>query len=133
MLMPLADILDRCSICFLKKNLGKVNVDEELIALEQAAVKYSSDVFTIASDGTEVPSMNYRIRDWILRLTMYNALIWSLESDIRSGKEGLLGLEEIGRRALKIRDYNAHRVEIKKEIAAAVGEYVEIKTDHASA
>lgn len=69
----------------------------------------------------------------ILELDHIHRQIWALESDIRQGREGLLGLEEVGRRALAIRDLNAQRVEIKNRIASAYGLPQEIKSDHASA
>ena len=61
-----------------------------------------------------------------------NGQIWDLEADIRNGKEGLLGLEEVGRRALKIRDLNAERIRLKNEIAKEHGGFVEYKHNHAS-
>jgi hypothetical protein len=66
-------------------------------------------------------------------LYVINGKIWDLEADIRQGKEGILGLEEVGRRALAIRDFNGERIRLKNEITELVGEkYKEIKIDHAS-
>lgn len=48
-----------------------------------------------------------------IRLSQMNFEIWNLENDIRKGGEDKLGLEEVGRRALKIRDYNRKRIEYK--------------------
>ena len=62
----------------------------------------------------------------------WNGKIWDLESDIRRGKEGELGLEEVGRRALQIRDFNAKRIEAKNRIAELVGGFKETKFNHAS-
>lgn len=50
------------------------------------------------------------------KLTIINNKIWHLEAEIRNGKEGKLGLEEIGRRALQIRNLNKERIAIKNEI-----------------
>ena len=61
-----------------------------------------------------------------------NGAIWDLESDIRKGKEGELGLEEVGRRALKIRDLNAKRIQFKNDISERYGEDSEVKGNHAS-
>ena len=59
--------------------------------------------------------------------------IWRLESSLRSGLEENVGLEEIGRRAIEIRNYNAERVvaknKISKKMNCAVMEY---KHDHIS-
>jgi hypothetical protein len=71
--------------------------------------------------------------DLLVKLYTINGRIWNLESDIRQGKEGLLGLEEVGRRALAIRDFNGERIRLKNRITDLIGEkYKEIKIDHAS-
>jgi hypothetical protein len=45
----------------------------------------------------------------------------------------VLGLEEVGRRAIAIRDYNAERIRIKNEIQERFGEgFTEFKANHAS-
>jgi hypothetical protein len=51
-----------------------------------------------------------------IRLMLANLNIWELESDIRLGKEKLLSLKEIGRQAIKIREYNNIRWSIKNKI-----------------
>jgi hypothetical protein len=50
------------------------------------------------------------------QLYVINGQIWDLESDIRMGKDGMLGLEEVGRRAILIRNTNEMRIKIKNEI-----------------
>ena len=45
-----------------------------------------------------------------------NGAIWDLESDLRLGKEKVLGLAEVGRRALAIRDLNSQRVRLKEQL-----------------
>jgi len=66
-------------------------------------------------------------------LKVVNGFIWDLESDIRKGKEGQLGLEEVGRRALMIRNLNSIRVWTKNLITRTTGRgHLEIKKDHAS-
>jgi len=60
--------------------------------------------------------------------------IWNLESDLKSGLEERLSLEEIGRRAIKIRDWNNKRIKLKNIMAEKLGCRVrEIKQDHVSA
>lgn len=51
----------------------------------------------------------------LVGLLEVNKKIWNLESEIRIGKEGKLGLKEIGRRALLIRNLNKKRVVLKGE------------------
>lgn len=59
--------------------------------------------------------------------------IWQLEKELKSGTEHLLPLEEIGRRALAIRDHNNRRIKIKNTIAEQLSCSVrEIKQDHLS-
>jgi hypothetical protein len=69
----------------------------------------------------------------IERLIEIHNSIWDLESELKTGVEDTLPLEEIGRRAIKIRDYNNKRIDIKNSIATALGDPVlEIKRDHLS-
>lgn len=73
------------------------------------------------------------ISDCFNELKMIHNKIWDLESDIRSGYEQKLGLEEIGRRALLIRDWNNKRIAIKNQMAEILDCPVrEIKKDHLS-
>jgi hypothetical protein len=59
--------------------------------------------------------------------------IWGLESDLKSGLEANLSLEEIGRRAILIRDHNNKRISVKNLIAEKLGCAVrEVKHDHLS-
>ena len=117
--MALADVMDRWSIALLKKHAGGLDVDAEIARLAQAAMNTS-----IAPD---------RIYSWLCDLVLCNSLIWSLEADIRLGKEGRLGFEEVGRRAIAIRDHNRKRTEIKARISIATGDTPDVKVDHASA
>ena len=64
------------------------------------------------------------VKDWKIFLEMIticeaNYAIWELESDIRNlGEKTInkLGLEEIGKRALTIREHNKRRVNAKNKI-----------------
>ena len=59
--------------------------------------------------------------------------IWRLESSLRSGLEENVGLEEIGRRAIEIRNYNAERVVAKNKISKKMNStLIEYKKDHLS-
>lgn len=119
MLYPPAELLDRISILKLKQERGKVNCDQEMKTFQKALDEY--------------PIAKERAAEWVQALYRVNGNIWTLEADIRQGKEGKLGLEEVGRRALKIRDFNKERVAIKNKIAAAVKiGFQEKKVNHAS-
>lgn len=123
MKMPLADIIDRLSIAMLKQHEGGAKNDNEIASLQDGILE--------ALEGRSLPDGS--IKEWLNRLLIHNAMIWSLESDIRQGKEGELGLSEVGRRAIRIREHNTKRCAVKAEIAMACGDFVEQKINHASA
>lgn len=115
MKMSLGEIADRFSIVKLKMERSNVDCQKEYEELKKEL------------DLVE------EIYEYVERLYEVNGKIWSLESDIRKGKEGELGFEEVGRRAIQIRDHNGNRVQIKNEINSRYGTgYIEKKVDHAS-
>ena len=89
MKISIGDIIDRYSICLLKKERISIDNEKEIISLKNEMDKYDN----IKSFSDDL----YRI----------NGLIWDLESDIRKKNEDILGLEEVGRRAIKIRELNS--------------------------
>ena len=67
----------------------------------------------------------------IERMTDIHHAIWNLEWQLKSGVEQMLSLQEIGRRAIAIRDFNNRRIAYKNSVAHIVGHPVtEIKQDH---
>ena len=69
----------------------------------------------------------------LLNLQNIHNEIWELEKELNTGRESELPLEEIGRRAIKIRDWNNKRVAIKNVMAEKLACPVrEIKKDHLS-
>jgi hypothetical protein len=69
----------------------------------------------------------------VQRLSAIHREIWNLEWQLKSGVEHELSLEEIGRRAIKIRDWNNQRIEIKNQAADLAHCPVrEVKQDHLS-
>jgi hypothetical protein len=69
----------------------------------------------------------------LTKLQQIHNEIWELEKELKSGRETELPLEEIGRRAIKIRDWNNKRVSIKNAMAEKLSCPVrEIKKDHLS-
>ncbi len=123
---PLSELIDRYSILLLKcERLPKdQSTLDELQRFKNAITQFYDGIYDGMND------------DWvngtITQSKDVNGKIWELESDIRKGKEGELGLEEVGRRALAIRDLNKQRIAIKNEVAEKMGEHKEIKGDHAS-
>ncbi|MBS3150041.1 hypothetical protein J4455_05135 [Candidatus Woesearchaeota archaeon] len=119
--VPLSDIIDRLSILKLKiERLGDESLKKEYDSYTFALNEYQKS-------GVEIKP------NWFSDLYSVNKGIWDLEFDIRSGKEGKLGLEEVGRRAIAIRELNKQRVNIKNHIAETTGlGFKDIKVDHAS-
>jgi hypothetical protein len=118
---PISEILDRYSIAILKKQ--RLNVDNEIEIQDLSEV-----IDQYKKINSEV------IENYVTKLVEINGYIWDLESDIRKGKEGELGLEEVGRRAIKIRELNKIRVGYKNIIVDIFNEgYKDIKMNHASA
>ena len=69
--------------------------------------------------------------DKIIELIEHHSYVWSLEDDFKKAKIDALPLEEIGRRALYIRDIGYRRVDLKNALAEMVNDPVrEIKQDH---
>lgn len=117
MKLSIGDVIDRWTIAYLKHYRGKIDTYDECEEYRVYSENYDIKVIKEAFDG----------------LLKANGDIWTLESDIRQGKEGELGLEEVGRRALAIRDLNAGRIKIKNQLNERFEEgFVEVKVNHAS-
>jgi hypothetical protein len=122
--ISIGDLLDRSSILKLKSERTEVKSTPERVALEEAINLYIT--------GLDEYNLDF-IVDCFNDLYEVNGKIWDLEADIRKGKEGELGLEEVGRRALAIRDLNGKRVEVKNNINHTLGSgFTETKVNHAS-
>ena len=119
--MPLPEILDRMSIVKLKiERIGEPQLKDEYAQYEKALEDY-------AKVGIKMK------KEWLDNLYKINAQIWDLESDIRKGKENELGLKEVGRRAILIRELNKKRIAVKNEIVEKTGiGFKDIKMNHAS-
>lgn len=75
------------------------------------------------------PELDYNVE----AMTAIHNAIWELEWQLKSGVEDQLPLEEIGKRAIRIRDYNNKRISFKNSIASLLGHPVrELKHDHLS-
>lgn len=111
---PTPDLYDRYTIELLKNERATANNQPHIDVLKAEIDKRGM------------------VQTFIDELKEANGNIWDLESDIRKGKEGELGLEEVGRRALKIRQLNNLRIIIKNQVANHFGEFKENKYDHAS-
>lgn len=117
MKLSIGDIVDRWTIAYLKQYRGKIDTLAEQRAYSEYCSNYEQQFLKDSWDN----------------LLEFNGKIWTLESDIRLGKEGELGLEEVGRRALQIRDFNKERINIKNRINEYFEEgFIERKVNHGS-
>lgn len=113
---PISELVDRYTIARLKFDRTQANQDE------------------VDFYNTQITSIDItRINKELDELFEIHDHIWNLESELKSGVEHQLSLEEIGRRAIEIRDWNKKRIQIKNLIADKLGSSVkEIKKDHLS-
>ena len=118
--MPIGEVSDRFTIVVQKFIHGRKfgPVPELRAELAQLLSALSSN-----------PGFAQRLVD----LLEANVRIWWLETDLRNGREGGISLEDVGRRALEIRDVNKERIAAKNAIAAySRDDRFEVKIDHAS-
>jgi hypothetical protein len=82
----------------------------------------------------EIKEINLNPRNpKLVELIEHHKYVWSLEDDFKKGRVDGLSLEEIGRRAIHIRDLGYKRVELKNTLAELIDDPVrEIKQDHSS-
>ena len=115
--MPLSEILDRYTITKLKSERTNEDVSDELTTYKQEI------------DNPDYAERSSQIGSFINRLYKINGELWDTEGDIRKGVE--MPLEEIGKLALKVRDLNCKRNEIKAEIVDIFAEgFKEIKINY---
>lgn len=116
------DVCDRFSILTLKKERLPENED---IDGEYKLIKKEFDKLARGVTGLKIKPLYFKLYNC-------NRIIWDLESDIRKGLDNRLTLEEVGKRAISIRDWNRDRVLIKNEINKLFNEFGDVKIDHAS-
>jgi len=117
MKMPLSEILDRYTITKLKSERTNEDVFDELRT-------YKREI-----DNPDYVERSNQIVSFIDRLYGINGQLWDTEKDIRNGVD--MPLNEVGRLALKVRDLNCKRNEIKAEIVEAFAEgFKEIKINY---
>lgn len=112
----LGDVLDKLSILTRKIYYGEDDAISEHRYLERGLEAYGIDGKVVTN---------------IIRLTQMNFEIWNLENEIRKGGEDKFTLQEIGERALKIRDLNRKRVQYKNKLNELSG-FREVKVNHRS-
>jgi len=116
--LPVIELLDRYAIAMVKyQNTNGAN----RLELEY----YQTQIAGLALE---------LIQDQITELQQIHTEIWTLEKELKTGRENELPLEEIGRRAIIIRDWNRERIRVKNLMADRLDkDWVrEIKKDHLS-
>jgi hypothetical protein len=117
MKMPLSEIIDRYTITKLKSERTNEDVSDELRT-------YKAEI-----DNPDYVERSNQIVSFIDRLYEINGQLWDTEGDIRNGVD--MPLDEIGRLALKVRDLNCERNEIKAEVVDTFAEgFKEIKINY---
>ena len=115
--MPLSEIIDRYTITKLKSERTDEDVTDELRT-------YKAEI-----ESPDYVNKSNQIVSFIDRLYGINGQLWDTEKDIRNGVD--MPLDEVGRLALKVRDLNCKRNEIKAEIVEAFAEgFKEIKINY---
>ena len=113
---PIIELIDRYLIAELKFEKTKENIIELDYYQQQVKKINTNPVQSLIDD-----------------LKQIHRNIWDLEKELKSGFEQDLSLEEIGRRALLIRNENNKRLRIKNTLAEKLGCKVrEIKHEHLS-
>jgi hypothetical protein len=113
---PIIELVDRLAIAEVKFKRTKAN-EEELLWYMNEAIRIN--LTEIVDEYEDLK----RIHDEI----------WELEAELKTGREAELSLEEIGRRAIAIRNHNNKRVALKNIMAEKLNCSVrEIKKDHLS-
>ena len=101
---------------------------KDLHELEGARVELNTMMSWLTKSGIEA----YLILS-IIRLTQANMDIWHLEHEMRQAQDKELPLHEVGRRALRIRDYNKTRIRYINELDTLFGsQHVKEKLQHLS-
>ena len=113
---PIGELLDRLIIARIKtEKLGIVTNESQWY--ENAVKHLNLDV------------VESEMKD----LKKAHLAIWELESLLKSGLEEQISLEEIGKRTIKIRNFNADRIATKNAISKKLNcPVIELKQDHLS-
>lgn len=118
--MTIGEFIDRISIQLHKvQKIGPESYPEFVKLVEELLLETPSENFEEVIKG-------------LRKLYDINGEIWKLESDLRQGKEKKLGLREVGKRAILIRDKNNKRIAEQNRLIEIFGGFKNIKKDHAS-
>lgn len=120
--MPVSELADRYTIAILKfDRLPDTEIDKSLLSMQ---IEYYKQGLPSSPESLDLINSLYKV----------NGQMWDAEHDIRRAMDQTLGLEEIGRRAIVIRDLNKTRVSIKNQLTNLCNqpEFLDCKMNHAS-
>jgi hypothetical protein len=113
---PVIELVDRLVIAEIKFDKTQANADE-LEWYQTQAKNHNLDI----------------VQTELAELKQIHLQIWELEKELKSGTEQNIPLDEIGRRAIAIRNHNNLRIKLKNRIAEQLQCRIrEIKRDHVS-
>ena len=113
---PVLELIDR--LCIARVKHARTN------GANQVELDWYEDKFQQLPQSPE-------LYEAIQAMTDIHHAIWDLEWQLKSGVEQMLSLQEIGRRAIAIRDFNNRRIAYKNSVARILGHpVIEIKQDH---
>ena len=114
--LPVLELIDR--LCIARVKYARTN------GANQVELDWYEERLNQLPQSTELDQA-------IEAMTDIHHAIWDLEWQLKSGVEQMLSLQEIGRRAIAIRDFNNRRIAYKNSVAAILAHVVtEIKHDH---
>ena len=109
---PLIELVDRYTIAQVKHQRTNGANQEELDFYQAQFEEFDFEKISV----------------WLTALVDLHNSIWDLEDDFKKCKLNNVDLEEIGRRALEIRDFNNLRIQMKNHMAKLLDDPVrEIK------
>jgi len=108
---PVPEVADRYTIALLK--IERLDASEIDVPEMQRQIDYYKE-------GLDLD--NPELADLVDKLYHVNGLMWDAEHAIRKGQDEGLGLEEIGTRAIHIRDLNRDRMKVKNDIIDLTGD-----------
>jgi len=138
MQMKESEILDRWTILLQKARFDE-NAQKELLIFDEEVAEIISASLSNKYTSGNISDWNTRFQKHLMKLQEANAKIWVLEASVRKefkndpNARETLSMEEIGRRAIQIRNFNSLRIEAKKAINTFFGRISDNKVDHASA
>ena len=107
---PLPEVVDRYTIARLKlERLDDTQIDVDSMKEE---IEYYKSGFDFE---------NEKLSELTNELYLVNGRIWDTESSIRMGLDKQMTLNEVGSRALRVRDLNRIRMKVKNDIIDLTG------------